>query len=234
MGIVRDSVSPWNAPLWIVPKKLASSGKQKFRIVVDYRKLNDKTVEDKYPLPQISELLDKLGRCQYFTTIDLKSGFHQIAMHPDNIAKTAFSTPTRHLEWTRLLFGLKNAPSTFQRVMENVLRGIANEQCCVYLDDIIVYSTSLQEHIQRLKSVFDRLRKANLKINLNKTHFLRREVAYLGHIVTPDGVKPNPHKISAILDYPIPSTPKAFIGLLGYYRKFIPNCSNHKMYDQMP
>lgn len=225
-GIVRDSDSPWNAPLWIVPKKMDSSGKQRFRVVVDYRKLNDKTIEDKYPLPQISDLLDKLGRCQYFTTIDLKSGFHQIAMDPDSTSKTAFSTPTRHLEWTRVPFGLKNAPSTFQRVMDNVLRGIANELCCVYLDDIIVFSTSLQEHIDRLRTVLKRLRAANLKINLDKTHFLRREVAYLGHIVTPDGVKPNPDKISAIQNYPIPSTQKdikSFLGLLGYYRKFIPN-----------
>lgn len=225
-GIVRDSQSPWNAPLWIVPKKLDSSGKQKFRVVVDFRKLNEKTIEDKYPLPQVSELLDKLGRCQYFSTIDLKSGFHQIEMDPDSIAKTAFSTPTRHLEWTRVPFGLKNAPSTFQRAMDNILRGIANEQCCVYLDDIIVYSTSLQEHICRLEAVFKRLRAANLKIQLDKTDFLKREVAYLGHIITPEGVKPNPDKISAILNYPVPKTTKeikGFLGLLGYYRKFIPN-----------
>uniref|UniRef100_A0A0A9X844 Retrovirus-related Pol polyprotein from transposon 17.6 n=2 Tax=Lygus hesperus TaxID=30085 RepID=A0A0A9X844_LYGHE len=225
-GIVRNSESPWNAPIWIVPKKKDSSGKQKFRVVVDYRKLNSKTIEDKYPLPQVSELLDKLGRCQYFSTIDLKSGFHQIEMDPESIAKTAFSTPTRHLEWTRVPFGLRNAPSTFQRVMDNILRGIANEYCCVYLDDIIVFSTSLQEHINRLEAVFKRLRAANLKIQLDKTDFLRREVGYLGHIVTPDGVKPNPDKIKAVQNYPIPKTTKeikGFLGLLGYYRKFINN-----------
>lgn len=223
-GIVRNSQSPWNAPIWIVPRKMDHSGKPKFRVVVDYRKLNEKTVEDKYPLPQISELLDKLGRCQYFSTIDLKSSFHQIEMDPESIAKTAFSTPTRHLEWTRVPFGLKNAPSTFQRVMDNILRGVASEQCCTYLDDIIVFSTSLAEHIQRLEAVFKRLRSANLKIQLDKTDFLKREVAYLGHIVTPEGVRPNPDKIAAIKNFPIPKTSKeikGFLGLLGYYRKFI-------------
>lgn len=223
-GIVRHSESAWNAPIWIVPKKSDASGKPKFRIVIDYRKLNEKSYQDSYPLPQISELLDKLGRCQYFSIIDLKSGFHQIEMHPDSIEKTAFSTPNYHLEFTRMPFGLKNSPATFQRLMDNILRGISNEYCCVYLDDIIVYSTSLAEHMIRLEEVFKRLRKANLKIQLDKTEFLRREINYLGHVITPEGVKPNPDKIKAIMNYPIPKTTKeikAFLGLLGYYRKFI-------------
>lgn len=225
-GIVRHSESPWNAPIWIVPKKSDASGVQKFRMVIDYRGLNEVTIEDKYPLPQISDLLDRLGKCSYFSVIDLKSGFHQISMNEDSIAKTAFSTPTRHLEFLRLPFGLKNSPSTFQRMMDNVLRGIANEYACVYLDDIIIFSKSLAEHIQRLEEVFKRLRKANLKIQLDKTEFLRKEIAYLGHVVTAEGVKPNPDKIQAILKYPIPSTVreiKSFLGLLSYYRKFIKN-----------
>lgn len=223
-GIVKHSDSPWNAPIWIVPKKSDASGVPKFRVVIDYRKLNEKTIEDKYPLPQISDLLDRLGRCQYFSVIDLKSGFHQIEMHEDSIAKTAFSTPNYHLEFRRLPFGLKNSPSTFQRMMDNVLRGISNEFCCVYLDDIIIFSTSLQEHLQRLEAVFKRLRKANLKIQLDKTEFLRSEISYLGHVITPEGVKPNPDKIQAILEYPIPTNTrqiKSFLGLLGYYRRFI-------------
>lgn len=223
-GIVKHSDSPWNAPIWIVPKKADASGKPKFRIVIDYRKLNEKTHDDRYPLPQIAELLDKLGRCQYFSIIDLKSGFHQIEMDPDSRAKTAFSTPNYHLEFNRLPFGLKNSPATFQRLMDNILRGVANEYCCVYLDDIIVYSVSLAEHLARLEKVFQRLRKANLKIQLDKTEFLRTEIAYLGHVITPEGVKPNPDKIKAILNYPLPTTAteiKSFLGLLGYYRKFI-------------
>lgn len=121
-------------------------------------------------------------------------------------------------------FGLKNAPSTFQRVMHNVLRGLQNEICLVYLDDIIIFSTSLQEHIERLKSVFDGLKESNFKIQLDKSEFLHTTIQYLGHIITPDGVRPNPDKISAIQAFPLPKTPKeikSFLGLLGYYRCFI-------------
>lgn len=225
-NIIRPSNSPWSAPIWVVPKKADASGKQKWRVCVDFRKLNEKTVDDKYPLPNITDLLDKLGKCQYFTTLDLASGFHQIEMEERDIPKTAFSTEQGHFEYTRMPFGLKNAPATFQRVMDNILRGIQNEKCLVYLDDIIIFSTSLQEHLERLRSVFQRLRESNFKIQLDKSEFLRREVAYLGHVVTPDGVKPNPDKIQAIRNYPLPTTTKqikGFLGLLGYYRKFINN-----------
>lgn len=225
-NIIRPSNSPWSSPIWVVPKKLNASGTQKWRVVVDYRGLNQKTIDDKYPLPNINDLLDKLGKCQYFSTLDLASGFHQIEMDQDDIEKTAFSTDQGHYEYTRMPFGLKNAPATFQRVMDNILRGLQNEKCAVYLDDIIIYSTSLQEHIEKLKSVFDRLRESNFKIQLDKSEFLKKEVAYLGHIVTPEGVKPNPNKVEAIKKYPIPKTTKqikAFLGLLGYYRRFINN-----------
>lgn len=227
--IIRPSNSPWSSPIWVVPKKIDASGEQKWRVVVDYRRLNEKTIDDRYPLPNITDLLDKLGKCQYFSTLDLASGFHQIEMDENDIAKTAFNTENGHYEYLRMPFGLKNAPATFQRVMDNILRGIQNEKCLVYLDDIIIFSTSLQEHIDSLRSVFKRLRETNFKIQLNKSEFLRREVAYLGHIVTPNGVKPNPDKIKAIKLYPIPSTTKqikGFLGLLGYYRRFINNFAN--------
>lgn len=222
--IIQPSRSPWNSPVWIVPKKPDASEKKKFRLVIDFRGLNAKTIDDKFPLPNITDILDKLGRSQYFTTLDLASGFHQVEMHPDSIDKTAFSTETGHYEFLRMPFGLKNSPPTFQRIMNNILRGIQNETCLVYLDDIIIYSSSLQEHVLRLREVLDRLRIANLKVQLDKTEFLRKEVAYLGHIVTPHGVRPNPDKIQTIKNYPIPKTTKqikGFLGLLGYYRKFI-------------
>lgn len=222
--IIQPSRSPWNSPIWIVPKKRDASGKEKFRLVIDFRGLNSKTIDDKFPLPNITDILDKLGRAQYFSTLDLASGFHQVEMHPDSVEKTAFSTETGHYEFLRMPFGLKNSPPTFQRVMNNMLRGIQNEKCLVYLDDIIIYSTSLTEHVIRLREVFERLRKANFKIQLDKTEFLRKEVAYLGHVVTSEGVKPNPDKVRAIKKYPIPKTTKeikGFLGLLGYYRKFI-------------
>ncbi|CAB0020960.1 unnamed protein product, partial [Nesidiocoris tenuis] len=157
-GIIRPSSSPWNSPLWIVPKKLDHSNIQKYRIVIDYRSLNQKTISDKYPLPNITELLDQLGRSMYFSCLDLKSGFHQIPMHPDSIEKTAFSTGNGHYEMLRMPMGTKNSPATFQRLMDNVLRGLQGEICSVFLDDIIVFSKSLDEHILRLKKIFDRLR----------------------------------------------------------------------------
>lgn len=223
-GIIRPSYSPWSSPIWIVPKKLDASGKKKWRIVIDYRKLNDKTTDDRYPLPNITDLLDKLGRCQYFTTLDLASGFYQIEMDKDSIPKTAFNTENGHYEYIRMPMGLKNSPSTFQRVMDNILRGLINECCLVYLDDIIIFGSSLQQHLDNVRKVFERIRQSNLKIQLDKSEFLRKEVEYLGHIVTTEGVKPNPAKIQAIKSYPIPKTTKqikGFLGLLGYYRKFI-------------
>ncbi|XP_057671275.1 uncharacterized protein LOC130903024 [Diorhabda carinulata] len=192
----------------------------------DYRKLNEKTIQNRYPIPRISEIMDRLGRANYFTSLDLASGFHQIEVDPEDVPKTAFSNPQGHFQFQRMPFGLKNAPSTFQSVMDNVLRGLTDETCIVYLDDILIYSTSLQEHIQRVKQVFDRLRKFNLKIQLDKSEFLQKSIVYLGHIITPEGVKPNPEKISVIKNFPIPKTQteiKSFLGLLGYYRRFIPN-----------
>ncbi|EEZ99859.1 Retrovirus-related Pol polyprotein from transposon 17.6-like Protein [Tribolium castaneum] len=162
----------------------------------------------------------------YFTTLDLASGFHQVQMNPDDIEKTAISTENGHYEYLRMPFGLKNAPATFQRVMDNILKEIQNEKCLVYLDDIIIFSTSLEEHSVRLKEVFERLRNENFKIHLDKNEFVRKEVAYLGHIITPERVKPIPEKIKAAMKYAIPKTQKeikSFLGLLGYNRRFILN-----------
>lgn len=225
-GIIRPSESAWSSPIWVVPKKMDASGKQKWRLVVDFRKLNEKTLDDKYPIPNITDVLDKLGKCQYFTTLDLASGFYQVEMDPNDVEKTAFNVEHGHFEFLRMPMGLKNSPSTFQRVMDNVLRGLQNEICLVYLDDIIVFSTSLQEHMTNLEKVFQRLRESNFKIQMDKSEFLKLETAYLGHIISRDGIKPNPDKISAINKYPLPKTPKEikqFLGLLGYYRKFIPD-----------
>lgn len=206
-------------------EKKDSSGKQKWRMVIDYRRLNEKTINDRYPLPNITEILDKLGKSLYYTTLDLTSGFHQIEMDPRDIDKTAFTVDgSGHCEYLRMPFGLKNAPSTFQRVMDNVLQELQGIICLVYLDDIIIFSTSLQEHGENLRKVFQKLREANLKIQPDKCEFMCKEVAFLGHVISTEGVRPNPDKIKAIKNYPIPKTPKeikAFLGLLGYYRKFI-------------
>jgi hypothetical protein len=223
-NVIQESHSPWSAPVHLVPKKIDASGKQKWRMVVDYRRLNDITVDDKYPLPNISDLFDMLGKSMYFTTLDLASGYHQLEVKDADRPKTAFSTPFGHYEFNRMPFGLKTAPATFQRAMDNVLRGLQGIHCLVYLDDVIIFSKSLTEHVQKLKAIFDRFRQTNLKIQLDKSHFLRKEVLYLGHTITNEGLKPNTDKIDAVINYPIPETTtqiKSFLGLIGYYRKFI-------------
>lgn len=223
-GIIKKSTSPYNAPIWVVPKKVDNSGEQKWRVVVDYRKLNDITISDKFPMPNMEDLFSKLGKCLYFSTLDLAKGFHQIPIHPDDVHKTAFSTHTGHFEFTRMPFGLKNAPASFQRMMNEVLHDFINIICIVYLDDILVFSTSLQEHIDSLRKIFMRLSKFNLKVQIDKCNFFQRESEYLGHIITPDGIRPNPAKIDVIQKVPIPKTIKhirSFLGLTGFYRKFI-------------
>ena len=149
-GIIKKSTSPWNAPLLVVPKKVDASGKKKWRVVVDYRKLNNVTVGDAFPLPNINEILDQLGNSKYFSTLDLASGFHQVPMDENDSLKTAFSTRFGHYEFCRMPFGLKGAPATFQRLMNSVLSGLIGIHCFVYLDDVVIYGNSLEDHNKKL------------------------------------------------------------------------------------
>ncbi|KAA5591127.1 RNA-directed DNA polymerase, partial [Pseudomonas aeruginosa] len=215
-------------PIWIVPKKLNSQGERTWRIVIDYRNLNNITVGETYPIPQISEILDQLGNSRYFSTLDLTSGFHQILIDPLDAPKTAFSVPQGHFQFNRMPFGLKNAPTTFQKLMNNCLSGLQGNRCFVYLDDIVIYSYDLKSHINNLSKVFERIRNYNLKLQPEKCAFLRKEVGYLGHIINEEGVKPNPDKIQAVAKFPTPKSPKdikSFLGLVSYYRRFIPDFS---------
>ncbi|KAL4156031.1 hypothetical protein QTP88_000066 [Uroleucon formosanum] len=226
--IIVPSESPWNAPLLIVPKKMDASGNKKYRVVVDFRKLNNITVGDAFPMPDITSILDQLGKAKYFSCLDLASGYHQIGIHPRYMEKTAFSTSEGHYEFKRMCFGLKGAPATFQRLMNRVLNGINGSRAFVYLDDIIVIGATLQEHTTRLREVFERLRQYNLQLQPPKCEFLRKEVNYLGHVITENGVKPDPKKIECIVNYPVPDNTKkikSFLGLIGYYRKFIKDFS---------
>lgn len=171
-GIIKPSTSPWSSPLWVVPKKIDASGQKKWRIVIDYRNLNEKTIGDAYPLPHIEDILDQLGHAHYFTTLDLASGFHQIPMHPDDAQKTAFSTPEGHFEFTRMPFGLKNALAVFQRMIHSVLTRLSNKQCFVYLDDVVIHGSSLTDHNLKLRNVFNRFREHYLKLQPDKCEFL--------------------------------------------------------------
>lgn len=227
-GIIAPSVSPWNSPILVVPKKADASGKKKWRIVVDFRKLNEVTIGDSFPIPVISEILDTLGNSKYFSTIDCASGFLQVPVKLADQAKTAFSTREGHFQYKRMPFGLKGAPATFQRLMNTVLSGIQGIKCLVYMDDIVVFGENLKAHNDRLLEVLERMRKYNLKLQPDKCEFLRKEVSYLGHVIGSTGVRPDEKRVEAVKSYPVPKTTrelKGFLGLAGYYRRFIPNFS---------
>jgi hypothetical protein len=222
------SKSGWNCPLIVAPKKLDASGKRKWRICVDFKKLNEIIIGDSYPLPNIQDMLDKHGRARYFTTLDCASGYLQVPIAKEDRHKTAFSTANGHFEFKRMPFGLKSAPSTFQRMMNSILSEIIGDRCLVYMDDILIIGETLNEHNSKLSAVFQKLREYNLKIEPDKCEFLKEELNYLGHIVTSEGVKPDDQKIKAVVEFPTPQTQKdikSFLGLAGYYRKFIADFS---------
>ena len=217
--IIRESYSPYASPIVVVKKKDGS-----MRLCVDYRKLNQKTVKDAYPLPRIAESWDALKGAKYFTTLDLASGYHQVAMDENDRAKTAFTTPFGLYEYDRMPFGLCNAPATFQRLMQATMNDFIFQILLVYLDDILVYASTFQEHLERLDKVFSRLSKAGLRLKLSKCSFLRKQVTYLGHNVSADGVATDCNKISAVTNWGRPKGVRelrSFLGLCGYYRRYV-------------
>ena len=193
-------------------------------MVLDFRKLNEKTFGDSYPLPNINDKLDSLGSAKYFSVFDLATGFHHIKMDPKDSHKTEFSTPHGHYEFNRMPFGLKTAPATFQRLMDLTLTGLVGTELFVYLDDIVIYANTLEENEIKFNNLAERLRKANLHLQPDKCEFLRPEVGYLCHIIVTNGVRPDPKMIIAVKNFPVPKTQKnvkQFLGLAGYYRWFI-------------
>ncbi|GBN45947.1 Retrovirus-related Pol polyprotein from transposon 297 [Araneus ventricosus] len=222
-GIIEESSGPWASPIVLVKKKDWST-----RFCVDYRKLNEITIKDSYPLPRIDDTLDALNGSQWFSTLDLKSGYWQVEIQPEDKEKTAFTTGQGLWQFKVMPFGLCNTPATFERLMETVLRGLTSEACLVYLDDIIIVGRTFQEHLNNIRKVFQRLQKANLKLSPKKCRFFRKEVSYLGHIISADGVKTDPEKTKAVVDWPRPETVhdlRSFLGLCTYYRRFVRNFS---------
>ena len=221
-GVIRPSNSPWASPVVMVKKKDGS-----LRFCVNFRQLNASTTKDAHPIPRIDDLLDALHGARWFSTLDLKSGYWQVPIQEQDKEKTAFRTSSGQLfEFNQVPFGLCNAPATFSRLMDRVLAGLHWETCLFYLDDIIVFSKTWEEHVARLRQVFDRLRQAKLKLGAEKCTFAAAEVSYLGHRVTVDGLLPDPDLLKAIRDIEAPKSAtevRSFLGLAGYYRRYVNN-----------
>ena len=223
-GVIIPSDSAWASPVVLVRKK-----DQTVRWCCDFRKLNEVTIKDAYPLPRIDMCLDCLGAAKYFTTMDLQSGYWQLEVDPVDRHKTAFTTKYGLFEYAKLPMGLCNAPSTFQRCMELILRGLQWKTVLIYLDDIIIFSPTIEDHLTQLAEVLRLLQSAGLKLKPSKCDLLKKEVVFLGHVVNGCGVSPNPKLISAVKDWKEPSTVRQvqqFLGLCNYYRRFIYQFSN--------
>jgi hypothetical protein len=218
-GVVEPSGSPWSTPVVLVKKKYGTS-----RFCVDYRKLNDITKKDSYPLPCVDTTLDAFSGSNWFSTLDMKCGYWQVDMQKEDREKTAFSPGRGLWQFTVMPFGLCNAPATFERLMELVLAGLPWNVCLVYFDDILVHAKTFDEEVTHLREVFVRLRKANLKLNLKKCELFRSEVQYLGHVVTRQGIATDCRKVEAVRSWPVPKSKKelrSFLGLCTYYRRFV-------------
>ena len=214
---IQPSSSPYGAPILFVKKKDGT-----LRMCVDYRALNKITVKNRYPLPRIDDLFDRLQGAKFFTSFDLSQGYHQIRMSDEDVPKTAFNTPMGHFEFRVLSFGLTNAPATFQTVMNGIFGGLP--YATVYLDDILVFSKTEEEHAEHLRTVLELIRQHKLYVKLSKCSFLKEEVEYLGFLVGANGVRVNPAKVKAVMEFPTPTTVselRSFLGLTNYFRKFI-------------
>ncbi|GJX79276.1 putative nucleotidyltransferase, ribonuclease H [Tanacetum coccineum] len=222
-GSIRPSHSLWGAPVLFVKKKDGA-----LRMCIDYKELNKLTVKNRYPLPRIDDLFDQLQGVLYFSKIDLQSGYHQLRVHEDDIPKTVFRTRYGHFEFTVMPFGLTNAPAVFMDLMNRVCKPYLDKFVIVFIDDILVYSKSKEEHEVHLRLVLELLKKEKLYAKFSKCEFWLQEVQFLGHVVNQNGIHVDPSKIEAVKNWKAPTTPseiRSFLGLAGYYRRFIANFS---------
>ena len=222
-GFIRPSVSPWGAPVLFVKKKDGT-----MRMCIDYRQLNKVTVKNKYPLPRIDDLFDQLQGASLFSKIDLRSGYHQLKIRASDIPKTAFRTRYKHYEFLVMSFGLTNAPAAFMELMNGVFQPYLDSFVIVFIDDILVYSKTEEDHVRHLRIVLHRLREEKLYAKFSKCEFWLTSVTFLGHVVSKEGIRVDPAKIEAVRGWTRPTSPteiRSFVGLAGYYRRFVQSFS---------
>lgn len=224
LGVIQESSSAWSSPVTVVSK---ANGKS--RLCLDARKLNDATVKDAYPMPKISSILSRLNETYFISSIDLKDAFWQIELDENSRDKTAFTIPGRPLyEFVRMPFGLWNAAQSMCRLMDLVIPSVFRQSIFVYIDDLLIVSADFNTHIERLTTVAERLRLANLTINVEKSSFCMKSIKYLGHIVGNGTIKPDPNRVQGITDCLQPKTAKQvrrFLGMTGWYQRYIQNYS---------
>ena len=222
-GIIEESTLPWSSPIVLVRKKDGS-----VRFCVDFRKLNNITTKDGFPIPRIDDIFDHLSQAEYYTTIDFKSGYFQVGLDPKDRPKTAFSTRDQHYQFTVLPQGVTNGPPAFQRIVSQILGPTKWQYSLAYLDDVIIYSPNFEQHLIQLDDILNRLNDANFRLNVEKCQIARTSIDYLGHHIEHSNIRPNADNIRALLETPQPTTAKEafrFVKAAEYYRKFIPKFS---------
>ncbi|GMJ10754.1 hypothetical protein HRI_004744600 [Hibiscus trionum] len=218
-GFIRPSVSPWGAPVLFVKKKDGT-----MRMCIDYRQLNKLTIKNKYPLPRIDDLFDQFRGASVFSMIDLRSGYYQLKVKDVDVPKTAFRTRCEYYEFLVMSFGLTNAPAAFMDMMNRVFHEFLDQFVVVFIDDILVYSRTEDNHDRHLRIVLQALLENQLYAKLSKCEFWLREVVFLGHVVSAEGINVDPHKVEAVMSWKVPKSVtevRSFLGFAGYYRRFV-------------